>query len=150
MTCKTLAAPVILPAFLAGLCLLASGCVETSGYGRDAGRRETELRGLLLPAPTPAPAGVVAVLQSRSGTRLPCNLRTPDAAVAEDIRTLAAKGGVVIVTGAPGPTAFTVTAIREDGKRRRRPAGDDDALNESKGSAWSHITWGGVPVKEDK
>lgn len=133
--------------FLVAAFALAAGCAGTSGsYERTAALGETELRGVL--EVTNAPAGVVAVLQSRSGTRAPCRLRAIDPGVADDIRAFAAKGGVVIVTGAPGPETFTVTAVREEGKRRRRPEGDDTTPDEPTDGAWSHITWGSVPAKD--
>ena len=102
---------------------------------------------LVLPA-TNAPADVVAVLRSQSGTRAPCNLRTSDGEVAADIRAFAAKGAVVIVAGEPEAEVFTVTAIRADGKPRRRvPGGDADAAGKTEG-LWPGITWGSVPVQE--
>ena len=129
---------------LAGAFGLASGCAS----GGHAGRADTELRGVLALA-TNAPTGVLAVLNSRSGTRPPCNLRASDLAVAEDIQFFAAKGVVVIVAGKPGPV-FTVTEIWADGLRRRKAHGYDagEKAEEKKDGVWSSLTWGSVPARE--
>lgn len=127
---------------------LSAGCAAVGSSGRLAGRADTELRGVLALPATNAPADVVAVLQSRSGTYAPCNLRSPDGAVAEDIRTFAARGAVVIVTGEPGVEEFTVTAVRADGKPRKKDPDEDADGAEKTESIWPHITWGSVPVQE--
>ena len=126
------------------ICLfgLASGCAGT----RAAGRSDTELRGVLELATTNAPAGVMAVLCSCSGTRAPCFLRAANAAVAEDLLTFAAKGKVVIVAGVPGEEKFTVTAVWLEGKRRRKGYGDD--AEDRKTNVWPSITWESVPAHD--
>jgi hypothetical protein len=141
---------LVLTALVAGALGLAAGCVQTGGYSREAAKGAAELRGVLTAAPTNAPVEVVAILNSRSGTRAPCALRSVDDGVAAEIRALLAKGGVVIVTGVPGPQSFRVDAIRLDGQRRKRAPGDDedDASGEKRG-IWSHISWGSVPAKPE-
>ena len=134
-------------AWIAGLFVLVAGCAGSGSYERTARLGETDLRGVL--EVTNAPGGVIAVLHSRSGTRMTCRLQAVDYRVADDLRTLAAKGGVVIVTGSPGPEIFTVTAVRESGKRRRLAEEDDDsAIGMPKDEAWPSISWGGVPAKD--
>ncbi|MFZ4395766.1 MAG: hypothetical protein ACOYOU_09095 [Kiritimatiellia bacterium] len=132
-------------AWVAALFVLLAGCAGTGSYERAARLGETDLRGVL--EVTNAPGGVVAVLHSRSGTRMPCCLQAVDYRVADDLRTFAAKGSVVIVTGSPGPEIFTVTSVRESGKRRRVGAAEeeDGALGTPKDEAWPSISWGGVP-----
>ena len=131
---------------------LAAGCAGVNGAGRNTGRPETELRGLLTLAETNAPAGSIALLNSRSGTRAPCYLRTRDAAVADDIRTLAAKGAVVIVAGQPCANGVLVTAVWPEGKRR--PKSQDEAMqmddHDSKAAPdrWPDITWGSPPARD--
>jgi hypothetical protein len=127
---------------------LSAGCTAVGSSDRHAGKTDTELRGVLALPATNAPADVVAVLQSRSGTYAPCNLRTSDGEVAEDLRTFAAKDAVVIVTGEPGADGFTVTAIRADGKPRKKGSDEDADAAEKTESIWPHITWGSVPVQE--
>jgi len=127
----------------------SAGCAEAGSSGRGAGRSDTELRGVLvLPATNELAGGVVAVLDSRYGTRNPCRLQASDAGVADEIRAFATKGGVVIVTGAPGPEAFLVTAIRADGKPRPKAPDGDTGSEETKEDVWSGITWGSVPARE--
>ncbi len=138
---------VLYAALLAGTLSWATGCSSTDNYERTAERGETELRGVLA-ITTNAPAATIAMLHSRGSTRPPCRLRALNASVAEDLRTLAAKQRTVIVTGVPRSELFIVTAIREDGTRRRRPAGDEEAAEESKNGFWSLITWGRVPASE--
>jgi len=127
---------------------LSAGCAAVESSNRHAGRTDTELRGVLVLPETNAPTDVAAVLQSRSGTFAPCNLRTSDGEVAEDIRAFAAKRAVVIVTGEPGADGFIVTAIRADGKPRKKNPKEDADAAEKKESIWPHITWGSVPVQE--
>lgn len=64
------------------------------------------------------------------------------------IRAFSAKGAVVIVTGEPSAEAFTVTAIRADGKPRRKAQDVDTNAEEKKEDAWPDITWGSVPRQE--
>ena len=129
-------------------CLLSlvCGCAGTRAAGHQAGRLDTELRGVLEMATTNVPTGVMAVLYSRSGTRAPCFLRAANAAVAEDLQIFAAKGTVVIVAGVPGEEKFTVTAVWPDGKRRRKGYGDED--DNRKTNAWPSITWESVPAHD--
>ena len=130
------------------LCASVLGLAGCASSGHT-GRADTELRGVLMLA-TNAPTGVLAVLNSRSGTRPPCDLRASDLAVAEDIQFFAAKGVVVIVAGKPGPV-FTVTEIWADGLRRRKAHGYDagEDAEEKKDSAWSGLTWGSLPAREN-
>jgi hypothetical protein len=134
----------LLPVLALGWCVLTAGCAGTGNYERAAERGETELRGLL-EITTNAPPPNIAVLHSRVGTRPPCALRALNTGVAEDLQTLAAKGRTVIVTGAPRGEIFVVTAVREDGKRRPRPAAGDEDAAEGKSAFWPNISWGNVP-----
>ena len=86
---------------------------------------QTTLRGVLVAPGTNAAAGVVAVLESSRQTRKPCPLRAADAEVAVQIRELTATGAVVQVTGTPGAEAFTVRAIRADGRARQAKADEE-------------------------
>lgn len=145
---RTPSCAYLLTVLALGGCLLATGCAGTGNYEHAAERGETELRGLL-EITTNAPPPNIAVLHSRVGTRAPCTLRALNNSVAEDLHTLAAKGRTVIVTGVPRGEIFVVTAVREDGKRRPRPAAGDDAdPGESKSSFWPDISWGRVPSHE--
>ena len=127
---------------------LTSGCAGIQSSGRQAGSPDTELRGVLVLPATNAAAGVVAVLQSRSGTRAPCMLRTSDADVAADLRTFAARGAVVFVAGEPGADGFAVTAVWAEGKPRQKGHAGDANVEEKSTGVWPGITWGGVPTGE--
>jgi hypothetical protein len=127
---------------------LAAGCAGVGSSGHGAGRTDTELRGVLVLPATNAVAGVVAVLQSRSGTRASCNLLTSDADVAADIRAFAAKGAVVIVAGEPGADGFAVTAVWAEGKPRRKGHAGETNVEEKSTGVWPNISWGGVPTGE--
>ena len=129
---------------------MAAGCAGMPASGRS-GRMNTELRGTLALAATNAPAGVVAVLHSRNGTRPPCNLRAADDDVAEDRLVFAKKGVVVMVAGEPRAGAFIVHAVWVDGKRRPKMHGEGALMEESeekKADAWPDITWESVPVRD--
>ena len=146
-TIRSFHASAVAAAFGACALLLATGCAAGGAFGHRSVRSETELRGVLTLPATNAPAEVVAVLQSRGGTRVPCNLRTSDGEVAADIRAFAAKGAVVLVTGEPSAEVFTVTAIRADGKPRRVHEGDADTAEKKEGF-WPNVKWGSVPVQD--
>jgi hypothetical protein len=134
-------------ALIAGALVWLTGCTSTGNYERTAARGETDLRGIL-EITTNAPAATIAVLHIGLGRRPPCRLRALNTSVADDLRALAAKGRIVIITGVARSEIFVVTAVREDGQRRRRPAvGDDDAAAPQDGF-WSNITWGLVPASE--
>ncbi len=125
--------------------VLSTGCAGVSPAGRQA---DTELRGVLILTASNAPADVVAVLESRNGTRTPCNLWTTDRVVITDIQFYAAKGTVVRVAGDPGNEAFHVTDVWPDGQRRHKGHAVDLDKEEKKGSFWPDFTWASVPGRD--
>ena len=138
--------------------VLAAGVVVGSAVGaraaeasRPAGgmrneRLITTLRGTLSAPTADQATNALAVLHFRIQGRKPCLLQANDADLAAKLRDLAAQGAVVTVAGQPGPVAFAVLTIREEG-RRSSPATNDAA---AVSGILSGFHWGSVPEQGNR